>query len=48
MKRNTLYAVAALMVLGGCISPEPEAGRADTNMMRFSTMSYSPALERSE
>lgn len=46
MKRTTLLAVAALLVLGGCMSPEPIAGRADNDMLRFSSMNYTSAMER--
>lgn len=48
MKRTTLLAVAALMVLGGCMSPEPMAGRADNDMLRFSSMNYATLTERAQ
>lgn len=48
MKRTTLLAAAALMVLGGCMSPEPMAGRADNNMLRFSSMNYTSVAERAQ
>ncbi len=40
MKRTTLLAVAVLMGLGGCMAPEPMAGRAHNDMLRFSSMNY--------
>jgi hypothetical protein len=48
MKRTTLFAVAALMVLGGCMSAEPMAGRADNDMTRFSSMNYTSVMERAQ
>lgn len=48
MKRTTLLAVAALMVVGGCMSPEPMAGRADNDMLRFSSMNYATLTERAQ
>lgn len=45
MKRTTLLAVAALMVLGGCMSAEPMTGRADNDMLRFSSMNYATLIE---
>ena len=45
MTRTTLLAVAALMVLGGCMSPEPMTGRADNDMLRFSSMNYATLNE---
>ena len=48
MKRTTLFAVAALMALGGCMSPEPMAGRADNDMLRFSSMNYASLTERAQ
>ena len=48
MKRTTLLAVAALMVLGGCMSPEPMTGRADNDMLRFSSMNYTAITERAQ
>ena len=48
MTRTTLMAVAALMVLGGCMSPEPVTGRADNDMLRFSSMNYMTLMERAD
>ena len=48
MTRTTLLAVAALMGLGGCMSPAPMAGRADNDMLRFSSMNYTPVMERAQ
>ena len=45
MTRTTLLAVAALMAMGACMSPNAATGRADNNMLRFSAMDYSPQLE---
>ena len=40
MTRTTLIAVAAFMVLAGCMSPNAVTGRADNDMLRFSAMNY--------
>ena len=45
MTRTTLLAVAALMVLGGCMSPTPVTGRADNDMLRFSAKNYAAVPE---
>ena len=48
MTRTTLMAVAALLVLSGCMSPEPMTGRADNDMLRFSSMNYIAITERAQ
>ena len=48
MKRTTLVAMAALMVLAGCMSAEPMTGRADNDMLRFSSMSYTAISDYAE
>ncbi|MBU2357431.1 MAG: hypothetical protein KKB02_00640 [Alphaproteobacteria bacterium] len=49
MKRTTLMALAALMVLGGCMSPaDSVTGRADNDMLRFSSMNYMTLMERAD
>lgn len=45
MKRTTLCAVAALVMLGACVQPKPVTGRADNDMLRFSAMNYTLAPE---
>lgn len=45
MKRTTLIAVAALAMVAACARPDPVTGRVDNDMLRFSTMSYSPQAE---
>lgn len=45
MKRTTLLAVAALMALGACMSPNAITGRADNDMLRFSAMNYTAISE---
>ena len=45
MFRTTLLAVAALMALGGCMSPNAVTGRADNDMLRFSAMNYAVTPE---
>ena len=45
MKRTTLIAVAAMVMLGACVQPQPMAGRADNDMLRFSAMNYTMVSE---
>jgi len=45
MKRTTLLAVAALVMVGACVKHEPVTGRADNDMLRFSAMDYTLVSE---
>ena len=48
MTRTTLLAVASLMFLGACMAPEPMTGRADNDMLRFSSMNYTLVHDTAE
>jgi len=45
MRRTTLLAVAALVGLAACASPQPVTGRADNDLLRFSAMNYAVDIE---